>query len=33
VLGDAWRVKPDERLLAALADWLAPECVRLTYSV
>jgi len=30
-LGDAWRVKPDERLLAQLSEWLAPENVRVVY--
>ncbi len=31
-LGDAWRVKADEQLLAALVDYLAPENVQLSYS-
>ena len=31
-LGDAWRVKPDARLLDALAEWLAPENVQLIYA-
>jgi DNA polymerase-3 subunit alpha len=30
-LGDAWRVRPDEQLLAALGDWLAPENVQIAY--
>ena len=30
-LGDAWRVRPDARLLDALAEWLAPENVQLIY--
>ncbi|MGE0876337.1 MAG: DNA polymerase III subunit alpha, partial [Burkholderiales bacterium] len=31
-LGDAWKVKPDERLIASLAEWLAPENVRVVYA-
>jgi DNA polymerase-3 subunit alpha len=31
-LGEAWKVKPDERLLASLGDWLAPENVRVVYA-
>ena len=30
-LGDAWRVRPDGRLLADLGAWLAPENVQLLY--
>jgi DNA polymerase-3 subunit alpha len=30
-LGDAWRVRPDSRLIADLGDWLAPENVQLMY--
>jgi len=30
-LGDAWRVRPDGRLLAELGDWLAPENVQVVY--
>ncbi|HEY5899082.1 MAG TPA: DNA polymerase III subunit alpha [Burkholderiales bacterium] len=30
-LGDAWRVRPDSRLLAELGNWLAPENVQLIY--
>ena len=30
-LGDAWRVRPDSRLLADLGAWLAPENVQLVY--
>ncbi|HZM33413.1 MAG TPA: DNA polymerase III subunit alpha [Burkholderiales bacterium] len=30
-LGDAWRVRPDARLLAELGDWLAPENVQVVY--
>jgi DNA polymerase-3 subunit alpha len=32
VLGDEWRVLPDERLLGELADWLAAENVQVVYS-
>jgi DNA polymerase-3 subunit alpha len=32
-LGDAWRVKPDERLLAELGAWLRPESVQIVYGV
>jgi DNA polymerase-3 subunit alpha len=31
-LGDAWRVRPDEGLLADLAAWLAAENVQLVYA-
>ena len=31
-LGDAWRVKPDSRLLAELAAWVTPENVQVIYS-
>ena len=31
-LGDAWRVKPDGRLLTELAAWLAPENVQVVYT-
>ncbi|MSQ55143.1 MAG: DNA polymerase III subunit alpha [Betaproteobacteria bacterium] len=31
-LGDAWKVRPDERLLDSLADWLAPENVKVIYA-
>jgi DNA polymerase-3 subunit alpha len=30
-LGEAWRVRPDSRLLAELGAWLAPENVQLVY--
>jgi DNA polymerase-3 subunit alpha len=30
-LPDAWRVTPDNALIAQLADWLAPENVRVVY--
>ncbi len=30
-LGDGWRVKPEEELLDALNEWLAPENVELVY--
>ncbi|MEI7444339.1 MAG: DNA polymerase III subunit alpha [Burkholderiales bacterium] len=30
-LGDAWRVRPDEALLAELRQWLSPEGVELRY--
>jgi DNA polymerase-3 subunit alpha len=30
-LGEAWRVKPDDRLLAELAAWLTPENVQVVY--
>jgi DNA polymerase-3 subunit alpha len=30
-LGDAWRVKPDARLIGELSDWLAPENVQVQY--
>jgi DNA polymerase-3 subunit alpha len=32
-LGDAWRVRPDSRLLAELGAWLAPENVELVYGL
>jgi DNA polymerase-3 subunit alpha len=31
-LGDAWRVRPDQRLLAELSAWLAPENVQVSYA-
>ena len=31
-LGEAWKVRPDERLLDSLADWLAPENVKVIYA-
>ena len=31
-LGDAWRVRPDERLLGELSAWLAPENVQVSYA-
>src|SRR5207237_6365014 len=31
-LGDAWRVRPDGRLLAELGAWLAPENVQVVYA-
>jgi DNA polymerase-3 subunit alpha len=31
-LGESWRVKPDERLLAELGAWLTPESVQVVYS-
>jgi len=31
-LGDSWRVKPDERLLADLGAWLTPESVQVVYA-
>jgi hypothetical protein len=30
-LPETWRVAPDETLIARLADWLAPENVRVVY--
>ncbi|MEW6690440.1 MAG: OB-fold nucleic acid binding domain-containing protein, partial [Pseudomonadota bacterium] len=30
-LGDAWRVRPDERLIGELSAWLSPENVRLRF--
>ena len=30
-LGEAWRVRPDETLLAQLRDWLSPDGVELRY--
>jgi DNA polymerase-3 subunit alpha len=32
-LGDAWRVRPDSRLIADLGAWLAPENVQLVYGL
>jgi DNA polymerase-3 subunit alpha len=32
-LGDAWRVRPDSRLIADLGAWLAPENVQLVYGM
>ena len=31
-LGDAWRVRPDERLIADLAAWLEPANVQVLYA-
>ena len=31
-LGEAWRVRPDSRLLAELGAWLTPEKVELVYA-
>jgi DNA polymerase-3 subunit alpha len=31
-LGESWRVKPDERLLADLGAWLTPESVQVVYA-
>jgi DNA polymerase-3 subunit alpha len=31
-LGETWRVKPDERLLADLGAWLTPENVQVVYA-
>jgi len=31
-LGDAWRVRPDSRLIGELSAWLAPENVQLQYA-
>jgi DNA polymerase-3 subunit alpha len=31
-LGDAWRVRPDTRLISELGEWLAPENVEVVYS-
>jgi len=31
-LGDAWRVRPEERLLAELQAWLTPENVQVSYA-
>jgi DNA polymerase-3 subunit alpha len=31
-LGEAWRVRPDARLIADLGDWLKPENVRVVYA-
>jgi len=31
-LGDAWRVRPDERLITELSAWLTPENVQLVFS-
>ena len=30
-LGDAWRVRPDDRLLGELAEWLSPDAVQFQY--
>jgi DNA polymerase III subunit alpha len=30
-LGDAWRVRPDDQLVGALAAWLSPEAVQFQY--
>jgi hypothetical protein len=30
-LGDAWRIRPDDALLAQLREWLTPEGVELRY--
>ena len=30
-LPEAWRVNPDDQLIAQLRDWLAPENVRVVY--
>ena len=30
-LGEAWRVKPDDTLIASLHDWLQPENVEIVY--
>ncbi len=32
VLGEAWRVRPDSRLLAELCEWLTPQNVQLVYA-
>ena len=31
-LGEAWKVRPDERLISELSAWLAPESVQVLYS-
>jgi DNA polymerase-3 subunit alpha len=31
-LGEGWRVKPDDRLIASLGEWLKPENVEVLYS-
>jgi DNA polymerase-3 subunit alpha len=31
-LGEAWRVRPDARLIEDLSAWLAPECVQVVYT-
>jgi len=31
-LGEAWKVRPDARLIASLGEWLAPENVRVVYA-
>ncbi len=31
-LGDEWRVSPEDALIAALSDWLAPENVEVVYA-
>ncbi len=30
-LPEAWRVHPDDQLIAQLKDWLAPDAVRVVY--
>ena len=30
-LGDTWKVRPDERLIGELSEWLAPESVQVIY--
>ena len=30
-LGDGWRVRPDDRLLGELAEWLSPDAVQFQY--
>ena len=32
VLGDAWKVLPDDRLIGELSAWLAPQNVRIVYA-
>jgi DNA polymerase-3 subunit alpha len=32
VLGDDWCVRPDDQLVTALRDWLAPDAVRFVYA-
>jgi len=31
-LGESWRVKPEERLLAELGAWLTPESIQVVYA-
>ena len=31
VLGEAWKVRPDDRLISELSAWLAPERVQVLY--